>query len=206
MATLGDMRTRIANELQIDATTYATEIDDAITSSIALYNDEDFYFLEATPTNVLLTATAAYDLSTILPDRSNIRAVTLQYNRDIQTMNFRTVGEFAGLQSGFTGDPCYWTVNAGQLLVEPTPVRTFTAVVWHTDSNTLLSMSACATSVWTNEAEEIIRLCAKVDLLTNRIRDFDAANIIQGRLQMVVQNMHQKTVVRRSARRLRPHL
>lgn len=206
MATLGDMRARIARELQIDATAYADEIDDAITSSISLYNDEDFYFLDATPTTVLLTATSAYSLSTILPDRSNIRTVTLQYNQDVQELDFRTVGEFAGLQSTFTGDPLYWTINADQMLVEPVPVRTFTAVVWHTDSNTLVSMSACATSVWTNEAEEIIRLCAKVDLLTNRIRDFEAAGVMQGRLELVVQKMHQKTVVRRRARRLRPHL
>lgn len=206
MATLGDMRSRIANELQIDETAYATEIDNAILSSVEYYNDEDFYFLDASPTNVLLTATSAYSLSTILPDRSNIRTVTLQYNNDVQVMDFRTVGEFAGLQSQFTGDPLYWTVNADQLLVEPVPVRTFTAVVWHTDQNTILSVSACATGVWMNEAEELIRLAAKVDILTNRIRDYEAAGVIAGRLQTIEKKLHEKTTVRRSARRLRPHL
>lgn len=205
MATLGDMRTRIADELQVDATTYATEIDRAIFSAIAFYNDEDFWFLRSTPSTALFTATSAYDLLTLLPGRSQILNVLIEYNQDKQELFYRNPGEFASLQSQFTGDPVYWTVNADQLLIEPIPSRTFTAVFWYTLQRSMTA-SASASSVWTVEAEELIRLHAEVDMLTNRIKDFQTAGVIQGRLQMVKDNLEEKTIVRMSSRRIRPHL
>lgn len=205
MATLGDLRTRIADELQVDATTWAVDIDRAIFSAIKFYDDADYWFLEETPATVILSLTSAYPLSTLIPDRSQIRSVLLQYGNDNQPVLYRTRGEFADIQTGFTGDPTYWTVNNDTFLVDPVPTRTFTAVVWHSGIKSMTA-SASASSVWTNEGEEMIRLHAKVDLLANRMKDFAEAAQVQGRLEMVLDNLDQKSVQRRSSRRLRPHL
>lgn len=205
MATLGDMRTRIARELQINATTFAVDIDAAIFSAIKFYQHKDFDFLQATPVNVLLTATAVYPLETLIPDRSSVRNIELQYNRDQQPLKYRTPGEFADIQSGFTGDPVYWSIFDDSLYIEPVPALTFTAKVWYSASISLTA-SATASNVWTNEAEELIRLHAEVDLLANRIKDYTGAGQAQGRLQMIFDNLNERTVVRQSSRRLRPHL
>ena len=203
MATLGTMRTRIARELQIDATTYATDIDAAVFSAIAFYNDADYWFLEATQSFITLSLTATYDMETLIPGRSQVRNLELQYSQTSEEMLYRTPGEFAKLQSQFTGDPLYWTVYADQLLIHPTPTRTFTAAVWYSLRRSMTA-SASASSVWTNEAEEIIRLHAKVDLLTNRLKDFADAAQMQGRLSSVLAVTDEKTVIRRGSRRLKP--
>lgn len=205
MATLGTMRARIARELQVDATTYAVDIDAAIFSAIEFYNDSDYWFLEATPSVVTLSLTSDYSLDTLLPGRSQIRNIELQYNQSSEDMLYRTPGEFASLESNFTGDPLYWTLFADTLKVEPTPSRTFTAIVWYTLRRSMTA-SASSSSVWTTEAEEIIRLHAKVDLLTNRIKDFTDAMQMEGRLQNVLKKFDEKTVIRRGSRRLKPSL
>lgn len=205
MATLGDLRTRIADELQVDATTWATEIDRAIFSAIKFYDDADFWFLEASPATVVLSLTSAYPLASLIPDRSQIRNVLLQYGRDNQPLLYRTQGEFGDIQTEFTGDPTYWTINNDRLLVDPVPTRTFSAVVWYSKIYSMTA-SASASSVWTNEGEEMIRLHAKVDILANRMKDFAEAAQVQGRLKMVLDNLGEKSVQRRASRRLRPHL
>lgn len=205
MATLGAMKARIANELQIDATEFDSDITAAIFSSIDFYNDSDYWFLEATPSVILLTATAAYDLETVIPGRSQIRNLQLVYNQSTEEILYRTPGEFAKLQATFTGDPNYYTVYADQLMVEPVPSRTFTAIAWYSLRRSITA-SDSASGVWTTEAEEIIRLHAKVDLLTNRIKDYDEAMRIQGRLILLLNKTDEKTVIRRGSRRLKPSL
>lgn len=205
MATLGTMKTRIASELQIDATEFDSDIEAAVFTAIEYYNDSDYWFLEATPSVVIFTATAAYDLDTMIPGRSQIHNLQLQYNAFTEDMLFRTPGEFASLQSQFSGDPNYYTVNANQLLIEPVPSRTFTAIAWHTLRRSITASNS-ASGVWTTEAEEIIRLHAKIDLCTNRIKDYQEAMQLQGRLADVLKKTDEKTVMRRGSRRIRPSL
>ncbi len=203
--TLGDLRARIANELQIDATAYQGDIDGAIFSSIELYQDEDFWFLDSLPTTVVLTSTSVYSLAAVLPGYSRIDSVSMQYDSDRYGLEYRTPGEFSTLMTPHQGDPVYWTILANNLMIQNVPSRTLTAVIWHSLQRTMTA-SASAQSVWTNEGEELIRLCAKIDLCTNRTRDYEQAQVLAGRLQMVYTKLHEKTVTRRGARRLRPHM
>lgn len=203
MATLGTMRARIARELRVDATTYAVDIDAAIFSAIAFYNDADYWFLEATPSVIVLSLTSSYTLETLIPGRSQICNIELQYNQSREDMLYRTPDEFAGMQSTFTGDPLYYTVFADTLMIQPVPSRTFSAVAWYTLRRSI-SASASASGVWTTEAEEIIRLHAKVDLCVNRIKDYAEAAQLQGKLSSVLAVTDEKTVIRRGSRRLKP--
>lgn len=207
MATLGAMRTRIADELQIDATTYATEIDRAIFSSIKKYDDRDFWFLEAAPTTVLFTLTSAYSLSTVLPDRSEIKTIRLELTPGLGTMYMKTQEEIIDLEfdENFTGQPAYWAIHHDTLLIRPTPQRTFTAQVWYSLRNSMTA-SASASSVWTNEAEELIRLCAEVDIMEMRIRDYEGAGRLRLRMVEVMDALDAKTVTRTSKRRTKPYL
>ena len=207
MATLGTMRPRIADELQIAATTFATEIDRAVFSAISFYEDEDFWFLESTPTNVLFTATSVYSLSTVLPGRSQITNILLQYTPTREPMLYRGLTELLGMayDDTFTGDPLYYTINADQLIVRPKPSRTFTAEVWYS-LRASMTASASSSGVWTNEAEELIRLHAEVDFLENRIKDYDDAMKKRGREGEVLGKLNEKTIKRRGSRRIKPSL
>jgi hypothetical protein len=207
MATLGTMRTRIADELQIDVTTYAVDIDRAIFSSIAKYQDKDFWFLEASPATVLFSLTAAYSLSVMLPGRSEIKSVRLELTPGLGTMVLTTQQEMIDMDfdANFTGQPSYWAIHHDSLLIRPKPQRTYTAQVWYSLRNSMTA-SASASSVWTNEAEELVRLCAEVDLLENRMKDYDEAARKRGRLGEIRNDIDEKTVTLTSKRRTRPYL
>lgn len=207
MATLGDMRTRIADELQIDATTYSVDIDRAIFSSIKKYDDKDFWFLEAAPATVLFTLTSNYTLSTMIPDRSEIKSIRLELSPGLGTMYLKTQEEIIDLEfdEDFTGQPSYWAIHHDSLMIRPTPQRTFTAQVWYS-LRASMTASASATSVWTNEAEELIRLCSEVDLMETRIRDYEGAGRLRMRMDEIVNVLNEKTVARTSKRRTKPYL
>lgn len=208
MATLGTMRTRIARELQINASTYSTEIDAAIFSAIEYYNDGDFWFLDATPATFLLSSTAKYSMASVLPSRSDIKAISLHLGPGKSELRYRTLDEMLAFDfsENFTGQPVYWTVQDDDTLwVYPSPNTTLTAEAFYTLRRSLTA-SASASAVWTTEAEEMIRLHAEVDLLENRIYDFDTAMRKRGRLNATIAKLDEKTVVRRGHRRLKPHM
>lgn len=207
MATLGAMRTRIADELQIDATTYSVDIDRAIFSSIKKYEDKDFWFLEAAPATVLFTATSMYSLTLMLPDRSEIKSLRLELSPGIGTMYMKTQQELIDLDfdEDFTGQPYYWAVHHNSLMIRPKPQHTFTAQVWYSLRNSMTA-SASASSVWTNEAEELVRLTAEIDLLENRMKDYDEAARKRNRAIEVRDDIDEKTVARTSKRRTKPYL
>lgn len=201
------MRTRISDELQIDATTYATEIDRAIYSAIDFYNDRDFWFLDTSATTFMVSATSRYSLATILPGRSQIKNVLLHLTPTRQLMVNRTPQEMLELDfdEDYTGEPLYWCIDNNQLHILPRAQTTRTAEVYFTLRN---SMTACASasSVWTTEAEELIRLTAEADILENRIKDFSEAGRKRAAAGVVLENLGNKTVVRRGTRRIKPFM
>ena len=207
MATLGTMRTRIADELQIDATTYATEIDRAIYSAISIYNDKDFWFLDTATTTFQVTATSKYSLGTILPGRSQVKNILLHLSPTRQLLIHRTMQEMLELDfdENYTGEPLYWAIENDQLNVLPRASVTRTAEVYYSLRYSMTA-SASASSVWTNEAEELIRLHAEADILENRIKDPGEAARKMARATGVLDVLSEKTVVRRGLRRIKPFM
>lgn len=207
MATLGDMRTRIARELQIDASGMSAEIDAAIFSAIEFYNDYDFWFLEATPVLFVGTLTNEFDLSTVLPDMSSIKTAVVHLGSRRLNMHYRTHQELLDLDidDNYAGDPVYWTVRAGKFIVEPR-LRQSRTIELHYSNKTTLTASASAESVWTNEAEELIRMHAEADILENRIKDYQGADRARIREMFTLENLQDKTVRRNSFGRIRPYL
>lgn len=207
MATLGRLRSIIAQELQIDATTYSVEIDRAIFSAIEFYNDKDYWFLDTSPATFILSATANYSLGTILPGRSQIKAISLHLTPGRSELFYRTLTEILEMDfdEGYTGQPCYWTIDNDTLKVYPTPNVTRTAEVYYSLRYSMTA-SASASSVWTNEAEELIRLHSEIDILEIRMKDFDEAMRKRGRLGEVRNMLDEKTIARRGLRRIKPFM
>lgn len=207
MATLGTMRTRIADELQVDATVFATEIDRAIFSAIEFYNDTDFWFLESSPATFVATLTNEFQLATILPGSSSIKNVVVHLGSRRLNMEYRTHSELIDLDidDNFAGDPVYWTVHHQALIVEPRLRATHT-IELHYSRKMTLSVSASASSVWTTEAEELIRMHAEADILENRLKDYPASDRAKIREMMTLSNLNEKTVQQKQYRRIVPHL
>lgn len=207
MATLGDMKTRIFRELQIDSANFETDVEAAIFSATAFYEDGDFWFLDAAPTLFILSATTRYALDTVIPGRSEIQYITLHLTPGKPELIYRTMGEMLELDydEGFTGEPVYWTIDNNELFVLPKPQRTYTAEAFHRLRRSMTA-SDSASSVWTNEAEELIRLHAETDLLENRIKDRQEAMLKEGRIAKVLAKLEEKTAIRRGTRRIKPFM
>jgi hypothetical protein len=205
VANLGAMRARIARELQIDATTYASEIDDAIFTAIRRYHDKDFWFLDATQLKFTLTATTHYSMTTALRGRSDLKTLSLHINGAKEELIYRTLEEILALDfdEDYTGDPLYWHIDGDQLMIYPKPRRTFTAEAYFT-SRASLTASASASNVWTSEGEELIRITAEIDILRNRIKDYDEADRKMLDLRIAKAAIDEQTVQRKSLGRIKP--
>lgn len=207
MGTLGTMRTRIADELQIDATVFATEIDRAIYTAIEFYNDHDFWFMESIPTKFVGTLTNEFSLAAVLPGVSNIKDVVVHLGSRRLSMEYRTHAELIDLDidDNFAGDPVYWTIHHQALIVEPRLRASHTIEVFHT-SRLTLTASASASAVWTTEAEELIRMHAEADICNNRTKDYQQADRCKIQEVGALAALDEKTVRRNAYRRIRPHL
>lgn len=207
MATLGAMRSRIARELQIDATTFASEINDAIFSAIAFYEDNDFWFKEVGSTKFVGTLTNEFALSTVLPGVSSIKDIVVHLGSRKQVMQYRTHNELLELDidENYAGDPTYWTIHHAALIVEPKLRQSRTIEVFYSRRLSLTS-SASASSAWTTEAERLIRMRAEVDIAVNRMKDYATAERAKIQEMEELAKLDEKTVQQKSLRRVRPHL
>jgi len=207
MATLGTMRARIARELQVDATNFSADIDAAVFSAISFYDDQDFWFLEAAPSLFVMTLTSQVALSTVLPDRSEIMSIIVHLGSRRMNMRYRTYQELLDLDidDNYAGDPVFWSIHHDNLIIEPRLRQTRTIEIVHTLRRSM-SASASASSVWTNEAEEVIRLHAEADIMENRLKDYLGADRAKARLRAVLESLNEKTVARKSQQRVRPRM
>lgn len=207
MTTLGTMRARIARELQINQSTFQSEIDDAILSAVRFYNHHDFWFLETGVTSFVGTLTSAFPLATVLPDYAHIDAVVVRLGSRRLNMRYRTYQELLDLDidDNYAGDPIYWSIHHEMLFVEPRLRQTRTFEITYSAQKNI-TLTASQSGVWMNEAEELIRLHAEADIAQNRMKDYQTGQLAMARLQGVLHNLEETTVRRKAYQRVRPRM
>lgn len=194
MATRGDLLNRIISELHLETASYTSQVVDAVNSAVAFYRPERFWFTEGT-TSIVLTTEGTISLPSELPD-----SVTLDHVRAYDNsgspypLNFEVWSEFQAHES-MTAEPSYWALHHQQLHVWPTNNQTRTIEVeW--SGRITMTASNSSSCVWTNEAEELIRLHAKADLCENFLLDLPAADRYRGRESTVLLQLVRETVLR----------
>lgn len=177
MATLGTMKTRIADELA--RTDLTSQIALAIVSAISFYETRRFWFLETDGTFNTIASTDAYTtstatfLSTLIDDDSmtatisgdRVPMIKLPFAA-IQPMRLNTDPE---------GPPRFFSFYRSRIYLHPVPDAVYAITVYYL---TTLGVPGAdgSSNAWTTEAEELIRLHAKVDLMENVIRDYPEAD------------------------------
>lgn len=194
MATLATLRTRIADELaRADLT---SQISLAVLSAIQFYRDERFTFKETVATFSTVAGQEWYTsaTATFLPTMESDDSVTVTvsgYPYPLRKVTYETM-EALSTAGTTRGIPAYYCFYREQMRLYPAPdaVRTMTVSMigsgstgWDTYGDPLPDN---ADGGWTTEAEELIRLHAKIDLFENVIRDFAEADRLKPRLQMVL--------------------
>ncbi len=191
MATLGTMKTRIANELaRADLT---SEIAGAITSAIAHYERRRWWFLESestfttTPsTDAYTTATATF-LATLIDDDSLTMTVS-GAKEPMRKISFAEMQDYR-VDTNPAGPPTHYAMYRQRLYVHPVPNATYTATVFFVATLGIPAADGDS-NAWTTEAEELIRLRAKADLFENVIRDYAEADRMRAREMEVLMSMN----------------
>jgi hypothetical protein len=192
--TRGDLISRIIGELHLETASYTVQVIDAINSAVAFYRPQRFWFTEGT-TDLPLGTQGSVVLSSEFPD--SITFDNVRIADDSGTFVPITQQNWADFQlhESMTALPTHWALHHGLLHVWPYNNSTRTLQVdWHG----LMTMTACDSSscVWTNEAEELIRLHAKVDLCENFLQDLPAADRHRGREGTVLNQLVTETINR----------
>lgn len=194
MATRGDLITRLMKELHLDGTSYTAEAVNAIDSAVAFYRGERFWFNEGVTEFVLATA-STITLSSSLPDSvsiDSVRATDASGSRYVLTPE--NLADF-NAHATTTAEPERYAVHAAQLHLWPVNNATRTIEVrW--SGRVTMTASNSSSCVWTNEAEELVRMHATIDLCENFLLDLPRADRARAREGQVLGRLLAETVSR----------
>ena len=170
MTNFGTMQDRIADEL--DRSDLTTQIQAAIQSAIAFYQDERFFFNEGVTNIVTATASEAYAVSSIL----DIDYVVVNVNGHPADMTPRPFDYIDSIRDpSYTGIPHQYGIFADQMYVYPVPNDVYTIEV--AGCIALGTLTATAdTNAWMTSGEELIRRRAKADLCNDILKDYEEAD------------------------------
>lgn len=200
MSTLGDMKTRIADELA--RSDLSSQIDKAITTAIAHYESERFGFNETRTTAGTVNAQRYLDLPSnfITEDHIDINVNGNDY-RLIEIAY--TELEDRQVNSSLTGYPFRYAKYRERLWFYPIPNGSYTVTLSYVKKLDALSSDTDSNS-WTNIGEELIRARAKFDLYLNVIRNPEEADLMKALEMSAFESLKSKTSKKIGIGKLRP--
>jgi hypothetical protein len=178
VATLATLKARIATEINRGDLT--TPIADAITTAIRFYRSKRFEFNEKQTSFNTTASQAAYNTTVVvgttnIPDDigeiDSIRATVNGRLYLLEPMNFAELQELSTTTTT-RGQPTRFAWYAQTLHLYPIPDATYAILISHQQRQDAPANDADGTTVWTNDAEPLIR--ARVKKMICRDITFDA--------------------------------
>lgn len=171
MATLGDMKTRIATEMVRDDLASGGENEsillNRIKEAVRHYTRENWWFLSTTTT---ATTTADQNYITRPTTIDIIQRVSIPaIGADLEKIDITEI-ERNDEPSVQTGQPCAFSEYGTQIRLWPVPNAVFTVKITGTTRLSELANNA-DTNVWTNEAQDLIVAHTKMALFRFPYRD-----------------------------------
>ena len=170
MATYGAMQTRIADELH--RTDLTARIQKAILSAVAHYERRRFYFSETSFTFATVAHQEVYTTSDAAaiatsPELERLRANINGTRTPLVKVNWQDMDDKSSLATSYA-QPGEWAYRAKSIRLYPIPDGVYTVTAYSVPRLTALSADA-DTNAWTEDAEELIRMHSKRDLLMNQL-------------------------------------
>lgn len=174
MSTLENLKTRIYDEIH---QTLSTAVQNACLDAVKFYQDKRFYFNEAS-VNFNLSLTTQVALSTIIPkliaiDTLKVWSGNVPYL--LQRASFTKI-EGWDYETGSANTPTDYAIHHEYLRIYPRPSVTLSAQANYHKAITM-SASNSSSTVWTNEASDLIRYRAKGLLYSSNLLDPQQAQI-----------------------------
>jgi hypothetical protein len=177
MATLADMKARIADELARGD--LGTQIASAITTAITEYQKERFRFSDVTPTTPPTFNTVADRWIYTAADNANIADAKAwnyifsqvgNYLRDLTKSTPEMVRSYNQLGT-MHGQPIWYAYEGNQLLIAPVPDTVYPITLGIFRNVAAPADDAEADNPWMNEAELLIRSRAKYEIALHVTRN-----------------------------------
>ena len=174
MATYGAVVNRIVDELPRGDASITAVVAQQLLDAVSFYTTDRFWFNEKHTTLTTSSSLAYYSWpSDLLEIDSVVVSDTGGTEYELEPMDFKSMN---ALDGGTTfGRPIWYSTYNKQFRLYPVPDQTYTFVVSHQYSPATLSATS-DTSVWTVEAESLIRARTKYLLSAGRFKDAEGAS------------------------------
>ncbi len=200
MATLGDLKARIADELLKRNLT--SQIASAISRAIEFYAGQRWWF----NTGRMTAAAASTDSDgyIALPTGTRLIDEIRVGNNILERRSLEHIDEWLAL-SPATGDPFDYAVSDTRIRLYPVPTGPVAITVVGTFDLTALAADSDS-NAWTNEAQDLICARAKYTLLRDVLRDPEGASLAQSAIKDAETDLRMKTMRRTGTGRVRGYV
>lgn len=201
-----DMQTRIADELV--RSDLSSQIQAAIKSAISFYAAEHFYFNEKRAYRLTTDGTEFVALPSDFVDMIKLTLTVGDYKYPLEQRTFSYIEE-RNTNANWKSRPVEFALWNDQVRLYPVPDGQYQLNIAYQSELEELNADT-DTNAWVkgSDAEELIRLHAKVDLLENVIRGPEAlaeAARYSGREGVVLERLRAETNMRLSSNTLKPY-
>jgi hypothetical protein len=202
MASLLDLKTRIRLETNKDDIASGGEaeaaLDRAISRAIEYYQDERFWFNVGSETAVTVASTATVARPAVrVADK-----VTISNSGSVSSLTKGALGDF--IENSSTGVPSSYAEYGDSLYLYPIPNGAYTLTLYGVRDIAAPTLDAEST-VWTNEAYDLIAAHARFILYRDIWRDQEGAVLAKGAIEEALGKLRRETR-RRNAGGLRSDL
>jgi len=195
MATLGELKTRISDEMDREDLTddLTTVLADHINEAIEFFSDEDFYF-----TDLVTRADCVADQVTMdIP--SGIRRIDRLTIPSLYTeLRELTLDEFERLQDDYSAQPRHYAYYNDQIRLWPVPDRVYTLEFTGLADNAAPATDD-ASNVWTTTAYALISNRVKMTLARDVFRDPQGVNLYSAATSEAFTRLKRETAKRKEA-------
>ena len=163
MADLATLKTRIATELHRSDLT--SQIADAINTAIGYYRSRRFEFneLQASFSTVANQESYAGGVGGVPSDIGQIDTLRATINGRLMVLEPWTFEYLQNISTtqNTSGQPWGWAWYAQRIFFYPIPNQIYTILVSYQQRKSAPASDTDGTTIWTNQAEPLIRACAK---------------------------------------------
>lgn len=166
--TYGDLKAAIVREL-FNRTDLTAEIQAAIQAAISHYQKDKFFFSENQQNMATVNLQPNYGLPSDFGFIDGMTIIYSTYPIRLERRDWKTMQDLMVNTTFLVGQPTEYAIYGGELWFWPTPNGAYPVQLYQNFKNAPPTQDT-DTSVWTDDAEELIRSRAVGDILVHDIK------------------------------------
>lgn len=193
--TFGALKTRIQNETNKPSSANLTFIGDAIVTAIKYYEPQAFWFTDHKDTLTLLSGVNSVALPSDFKAMQNLRIIVNGFYVGRNT-GFELVDN-AALEDNWpdatlSQTPQEWSKFGSLVYVNCLADQNYSLPITYTRGDTSYPSEDGDTSIWFDEAADLIRYKAMATFYRDKLHGFDEADVFDGKAQEIFNGLRDR--------------